>query len=124
MTEQELKLVIDARAGQLPGHGVDLSDPCRAAFHIWRELFPKLDRFCPIVEGFMPTATWEVLGRVDACTVWGTGGWMLTRDSRQVQASNHRWTGSKATKTCKATGERGRCFVKDRESTGVMELLK
>ena len=61
---------------------VDLSDPCRAAFRIWGELFPKWDRFCPIVEGFTPTATWEVLGRVDACTDWGTGGWMLTRNSR------------------------------------------
>ena len=48
---------------------------------------------------------------------------MLTRNSRQVQAANHRWTGSKATKTCKAPGERGRCFVKDRESTGVMEMM-
>ena len=48
---------------------------------------------------------------------------MLTRNGRQVHADNHKWTGSKATKTCNATGERGRSFVKDRESTGVMEMM-
>ena len=89
---------------------IALSDPCRAAFRIWGNFFPKWDRFCPIIESFTPTSTWQVLGRVDACTTWGCGGWAFVRGGANASAANHEWTQE----------ERTRSFVKDRESTGVM----
>ena len=56
----------------------------------WHEFFPLWDRCCPIRQGFSPTASWQGLGRVDASTRWGCGGFLLLEGS--LLGFMHEWT--------------------------------
>ena len=75
-----------------------LSRESKAALNLWAEIFPKWDRFCPIIEGFTPTSSWEVLGAVDACTgpkdekEGGAGGWMIDESLRGQDRGLIGWT--------------------------------
>jgi hypothetical protein len=53
---------------------VKKSKESSTVFRLLARVLPRWDRTCPVVEGFTPTATWEMFGRVDASTDWGCGG--------------------------------------------------
>jgi hypothetical protein len=90
---------------------VRLTAEAMAAIHFWHIHFAKWDRTCPIFQGFTPTSSWERLGRVDASTEWGCGGWIF--DGARLLFFVHEWTQE----------ERKLAFVKLRESTGALELM-
>jgi hypothetical protein len=83
------------------------------AIRFWARFFPTWDGRCPVFLDFGPTATWEVIGRVDASTEWGCGGWMWIRGSPTVFAFKHKWTEK----------EKKRAWVKTRMSTTVLEAI-
>jgi hypothetical protein len=82
-----------------------------ASVAFWADSFASWDRTCPIVAGFSPACSFEVLGRNDASTEWGYGGFYLFGDVLLGYARP--WTAA----------ERQRAFVTIRESTGVFELM-
>jgi hypothetical protein len=82
-----------------------------ASIAFWVVEFASWNRICPIVASFSPACSWEVLGRNDASTDWGCGGFFLHGDVLLAYARP--W--------CDA--ERQRAFVTVRESTGVFELM-
>jgi hypothetical protein len=79
-------------------------DVITAAFRLW-------SGECPMVQGFGPTARWQMLGRVDACTDWGCGG--IAYDGVSLRGFMHKWDGHER--------ELAKCKV--RESSGVFEVL-
>ena len=86
----------------------------RAAFKFWASFFPSWDRSCPIIQGFSPTASHQCLGRVDASTDWGCGGFIrVCEDADCLVGDMRRWSDE----------DRALAFVSERESTGVMEGL-
>jgi hypothetical protein len=82
-----------------------------ASINFWNVEFPLWDGCCPIVAGFSPEFTWEALGRQDASTDWGCGGFLFSPGLLLGYA--HPWSAP----------ERRDAFVTERESTGVFELL-
>jgi hypothetical protein len=50
---------------------VSISEPARRAIAFWFEVFSVWDRQCAVTLSFCPTASFQVLGRVDASTAWG-----------------------------------------------------
>ena len=66
---------------------------------------------CPMVQNFSPTAQWQQMGRIDASTDWGCGGFIY--DGTTLHGFMHRWDA--------AERELAACRV--RESTGVFEVL-
>jgi hypothetical protein len=58
-------------------------------------------------------ATWEALGRFDASTEWGCGGWLWIRGAKSALAFMHKWT----------PAEREKAVVVSRESTTVLEAM-
>jgi len=88
-----------------------LTGPAAESLLFWARVFPSWDRSCPIVGGFGPTRSWELLGRCDASTDWGAGGFLF--DGSHVWLFARPWS----------DGDRGKAFVSNRESTGVFELM-
>jgi hypothetical protein len=82
-----------------------------ASIAFWLVEFAAWDCLCPIVAGFSPVCSWEILGRQDAGTDWGCGGFFLSNGVLLGYA--HPWN----------VDERRRAFVAVRESTGVFELM-
>jgi hypothetical protein len=68
------------------------------------------DRRCPIFADFGPTATWQFLGRCDASSDWGCGGFLY--DGECLRAFQHEWRDDER--------ELAMCGI--RESTTVEEL--
>ena len=66
---------------------------------------------CPMVQSFGPTAAWQLLGRVDACTDWGCGG--IVFDGASLVGFMHQWDSQ----------ERDLAMCDVRESSGVFEIL-
>jgi hypothetical protein len=87
-----------------------IMDEVRKAIDFWCEFWPRWNKQYPIVGGFSPLRSWQALGFVDASTCWGCGG-VLVMDGVAV-AFMHEWSAE----------ERASAFVKDRESTGRLEL--
>jgi hypothetical protein len=83
----------------------------RAACSFWNEVFSQWDGKRKCVMDFGPCSTWEVLGMTDASTDWGCGGFLL----QGTTLLGFSW--------CWTQEERDSCFVTERESTGLMELL-
>lgn len=102
--------------GRSPQHiEVKVSKQAGESLRFWAAFLKSWDRRCPIFEGFSPHATWQALGRADACTDWGCGGVLLCPDGRgglMMRAFLHKWTAA----------ERERAFVTERESTGILEM--
>ena len=92
---------------------IKLSAAARRVIVFWQEHFPAWDRRCPIVRGFSPTASWQVLGRVDASTTWGCGGFCFVPGSKVLSCFMHEWS----------PGERAYAMVTERESTTCFELM-
>jgi hypothetical protein len=91
---------------------VTMSKPPHAAVAIEfaASVYLKWNRTCPILGAFGPTATWHILGRCDASTDWGCGGFIF--DGVCLRAFQHQWTA--------AERELAMCDI--RESTTVEEL--
>ena len=53
-----------------------VGERAREALLFWTRFFPKWDGRCRVFLDFGPTATWEAIGRFDASTEWGCGGWL------------------------------------------------
>ena len=85
--------------------------PARQALDRVTEIFLAWDGQCPMVQGFGPTASWQVLGRVDASTDWGCGGFAY--DGTVMYGFKHKWT----------QDERDLAKCEVRESSGVFEVL-
>ena len=103
---------IQKRTGASPAAVVvTVSDEAKRAVAFWFDVFSSWDRQCPIVISFGPTASFQILGRVDASTAWGCGGFCF--DGEVLRGFTHAWT----------PDERALAFVTERESTGVFELL-
>ena len=77
----------------------------------WSRRFPAWNKTDPILLGFSPVSTWQVLGQSDASTEWGCGGVMF--DGTKLLGYAQQWS----------TADRRKAFVSVRESTGVLELL-
>jgi hypothetical protein len=90
---------------------IDLEPKARSALSFWAEFFPKWNRRCEVYLDFGPTVSWQKLGRCDASTDWGCGGFYL--DDRVLLGFAHKWS----------QNERDLAFVKECESTGVFEVL-
>ena len=92
-------------------------------FSLWNMILPEWDRTCPIVGGFSPTASWEIVGKVDACTGKageddaGAGGWMVDGSSAHEQSTMNGWSHRFS------ADEIATSFVAERESTGVLEAM-
>jgi len=102
--------------GRSPQHiDVKVSKEAGESLRFWAAFLRTWDKRCPIFEGFSPRATWQVLGRADACTDWGCGGVLLCPGAGgkwAMHAFMHKWTAA----------DRKRAFVAERESTGVLEM--
>lgn len=94
---EDIKLPFSARA--------------KESVSFWLSTLSRWNGRCPIALDFGPVATWQKLGRVDASTDWGCGGFLV--DGEEVLAFVHPWTPE----------ERSAAFVKERMSTGALELL-
>jgi hypothetical protein len=90
---------------------IDLEPRARSALSFWAEFFPKWNRRCEVFLDFGPTAAWQKLGRCDASTEWGCGGFFL--DDEVLLGFAHKWS----------QNERDLALVTERESTGVFEVL-
>ena len=92
-----------------------ISRASRAALQFWATALPKWNRECPIVAGFTPVNSWEVLGRDDASTDWGCGGFIVLPRAvtPYLLYFTHEWSPEER---CVAM----RC---ERESTGLLELM-
>jgi hypothetical protein len=90
---------------------VQLSKESIMAIAFWAEFFPTWNKQCPVFLGLGPMAEPEVLWRFDASTEWGMGAFMWVVGEPTAVFIMHKWTAK----------EREHAFVKDRESTGVME---
>ena len=92
---------------------VRVSREAQAALRFWGDFFPTWNKRCPIFAGFSPVTTFEVLGRVDASTEWGCGGFAYDVATGELHGFCHEWTAE----------ERKKAHVAVRESTGVMEAM-
>ena len=81
------------------------------AFSFWAEALTSWDRRRLCVLEFGPCCTWQALERLDASTDWGCGGYLLLNGI--LKGFEHTWS----------PAERARCFVTERESTGLMEFI-
>ena len=81
------------------------------AIRFWIRVFTEWNGRCPIRLRFGPTSAWQGLGRVDASTQWGCGGFLFLHG--KLIGFLHKWTQE----------DRDRSFVVQRESTGALELL-
>ena len=94
---------------------VRISKASRAALQFWATALPKWNRECPIVAGFTPVNSWEVLGRYDASTDWGCGGFIVLPRTvtPYLLYFTHEWSPE----------ERSAAMRCERESTGLLDLM-
>lgn len=90
---------------------IAVSPGARVCLSFWHRFFPTWSRRTPIQQHFGPTASWEVLARVDASTDWGCGGFAAARGAVSLPWFAHEWTDK----------EEASAHVVDRMSTGVLE---
>ena len=60
------------------------------AFGFWAEALASWDGKCLCVLKFGPCCTWQALGRLDASTDWGCGGFLLL--NRIMKGFKHEWS--------------------------------
>ena len=85
----------------------------REALSFWHRFFPLWDKKCAVFLDFGPMAGPEVVWRYDASTDWGCGALMWKIGAPVAYYVAHKWTQT----------ERTLAFVRERESTGVMESM-
>ena len=88
-----------------------LSAQAQGALAFWHEFFGSWDRRCKCVLAMGPVAAYEVLGRVDASTEFGCGGWVWVVGEPIAHYFVHEWTDA----------DRRFAMVQLRESTGCLE---
>ena len=96
-----------------------VGEMAKQALLFWARFFPKWDGRCPVFLDFGPKASWEAVGRVDASTDWGCGGWLWIRGQPQAWAFKHKW--SKVERERSMRGPDGTRLL--RESTTVLEAM-
>jgi hypothetical protein len=80
----------------------------KASLRFWAttRFFPQWDGRCPVFIDFGPMASWQAIGRVDASTDWGCGGWVWIRGQPQAWAFKNKWTEAERAKALQgAQGE-------------------
>ena len=92
-----------------------LSGEAKEALFFWARFFPRWSKRCEVFLDFGPCASWEVLGRVDASTDWGCGGFMWIRGAEEMFFFSHEWTVEERVRAGKG--------VLVRESTSVLEAI-
>ena len=95
---------------QLP---IKLSDRAQSAIRFWAKVFPRWSGHSEVFQDFGPTASWQAIGRVDASTDWGCGGWLWVRGEPEAYGFAHQWT----------LKERARAKCEIRESTSMLEAM-
>ena len=66
-----------------------LSAETKEALIFWARFFPRWSKRCEVFLDFGPCASWEVLGRVDASTDWGCGGFLWLRGAEELFFFSH-----------------------------------
>jgi hypothetical protein len=61
------------------------------ALDVWAHVFIWWDRKCPIVAGFTPQSSFQVLIRPDASTRWGCGAMLWEHNATVVRGFLHEW---------------------------------
>jgi len=90
---------------------VEVTPRAAASLSMWQEFFPSWDRHCPLLLGFGPCASWHCLGRVDASTEDGAGGFIFDPDAVVVMGFSHMWSAE----------EKASAMVTHRTSSGILE---
>lgn len=88
-----------------------LSPQAQGALAFWHTFFGSWDRRCRCVLAMGPVASYEVLGRVDASTDFGCGGWVWVVGEPIAHYFVHEWSDA----------DRRFAKVQSRESTGCLE---
>jgi hypothetical protein len=105
---------LQAKNGDCPSRvliPIDSEPRARSALSFWAEFFPQWNRRGEVFLDFGPSASYECLGRCDASTDWGCGGFFWT--GGVLLGFRHEWSDA----------EREAAFVVVTESTGVFELF-
>jgi hypothetical protein len=90
-----------------------IGSPQREALIFWHKTFSSWDGQRRIFMDFGPCGGTEVLGRVDASTDYGCGGFVYIMAANKILFFVHEWTAE----------ERALAFRSTRESTGAMEAM-
>jgi hypothetical protein len=108
---------------------IPLDTRAAMALQIWAQVFTWWDRTCPIVAGFTPQTTYQVLIRPDASTRWGCGAMLWESRATSVAGMMHEWSSAER-EQAQSKGPRRHTTVQaqeadrlQRESTSVFEAL-
>jgi hypothetical protein len=99
-----------------------LSEASREALRFWAAFFPTWDKQRPVVLGFTPVSTAQVVGRVDA-SLTGCGGLFFVPGSDEVVLFMHEWSPAELEKALRSSDASQSNGSLERESTGVLEAL-
>ena len=97
--------------GEKRGIKCEFTPEARYCLDVIESAFLAWSGECPMAQNFGPTASWQQLGRIDASTQWGCGGFIF--DGSSMYGFMHRWD----------KRERRLAKCKIRESSGVFEVL-